>query len=211
MYARAVGWLQRHLGLTLCRVVSRPLDPAPSDHGRLAHVRYAVMKADELIAHCADRELELSSAQVRAAFARGDLCVGALDGETLVGYEWFAFGPTPHVKGVCVEFDFGARYGYKQFVRPAYRGRRIAAGLSSHGDYWCMRRGCNRTVAFIQLENFASWRASARLGSRTVGYAGYLDLFGVVLPFRTRGARDLGFRFYKLTLAPIATSAAAPS
>jgi hypothetical protein len=180
------------LGLYLCRVVSRPLGCAPIPPGV---VRYCLMGERDLLPHCADAELELPERHVRAAFSRGDFCVGALAGERLVGYEWLAFRPTPHIDGLWVGFDAGSRYGYKKFVRPECRGRRIAAGLSAYGDALSLSQGCTRTIAFIELDNDASWRASARLGSKTIGYAGYLKLFDTFFPFRSKGAKALGFRF----------------
>ncbi|MEO8157955.1 MAG: GNAT family N-acetyltransferase [Betaproteobacteria bacterium] len=154
------------------------------------------MSEGGLLPHCADAGLQLTESHVRAAYGRGDLCVAAFDGDYLVGYQWFAFGPTPHIDGVWVDFNTSVRYGYKQFVRPEYRGRHIAAGLSTHCDRTCVQRGCLRTVSFIDLENDASWRATSRLGSRAVGYAGYVSLFGLFFAFRTAGARVCGFRFY---------------
>jgi GNAT superfamily N-acetyltransferase len=188
--------LQRRLGLSLCRVVSRPLRAGPQPQAGQGGIRYARMSELEMLEHCADAQLELTQRQVRDAFARGDVCIGALDGRRLAGYEWLGFGPTPHLNAIWVDFSAQARYGYKKFVRPEYRGQRIAAGLSSHGDELCMRRGRNRTIGFIALDNRASRRASARLGGRTVGYAGYLQWLGVVLPFRSPGAVRAGFRFY---------------
>jgi GNAT superfamily N-acetyltransferase len=200
--------MRKYLGLHLCRVVSRPLRPeaSPPDN---SNIRYCLMDEWQLLPHCADADLDLSERHVRSAFARGDLCAGGLDGELLVGYEWFAFGPTPHTNGVWVGFNPGARYGYKKFVRPEYRGRRIAAGLSAYGDQWCVRRGCSRTVAIINLDNEASWRASARLGSRTTGYAGYFRLFDTFIDFSSAGAKALGFRFSVPAGAPVAAAVSA--
>jgi GNAT superfamily N-acetyltransferase len=200
MLIRAV----RYLGLYLCRIVSRPLG---CEHTPPGPIGYCLMNERDLLPHCADADLELSEGHVRAAFSRGDLCVGAFAGGRLVGYEWLAFRRTPHMDGIWVEFDPGSRYGYKKFVRPEFRGRHIAAGLSAYGDPWCLRRGCSRTIAFIELDNDASWRAAARLGSRTIGYAGYLKLFDTFVAFRSKGARALGFRFE----VPARALASAPS
>jgi GNAT superfamily N-acetyltransferase len=182
----------RLLGLYLCRVVSRPLGCEQAPQGP---IRYCLIGERDLLPHCADAALELSERHVRSASSRGDLCVAAFEGERLVGYEWLAFRRTPHIDGVWVDFDPGSRYGYKKFVRRELRGRHIAAGLSAYGDPWCLRRGCTRTIAFIDLDNDPSWRASARLGSRTIGYAGYLKLFGIFVAFRSKGVKALGFRF----------------
>ena len=190
----------RYLGLYLCRVVSRPLGCEQTPPGP---IHYCLMGERDLLPHCADADLELSERHVRSAFSRGDLCVGAFAGERLVGYEWLAFRATPHIDGVWVDFDPGSRYGYKKFVLPEFRGQRIAAGLSAYGDPSCLRRGCTRTIAFLDLDNDASWRASARLGSRTIGYAGYLKLFDIFIAFRTGGAKALGFRFSVPAGAPL--------
>lgn len=194
--AKLLPRLKRHCGLEICRVVGRPLlrDRAPSPP---AGIHFGIVNEAQLLPHCAHAELELSERHVREASARGDLCVGAFDGGRLVGYQWLAFRPTPHVGGVWVEFDPRARYSYKKFVHPDYRGQRIAAGLSSHADGLCRLLGRRATVGFIRLDNHASWRASARLGSRTIGYAGYFSLGSGFLAFRSSGARRCGFRFFR--------------
>lgn len=192
-----VSCLRRFVGLHITRVASRPLSENPYGvSGPRAPISYHLMNEGGLLPHCADAGLQLTESHVRAAYGRGDLCVAAFDGDCLVGYQWLAFGPTPHIDGVWVDFNTSVRYGYKQFVRPEYRGRHIAAGLSTHFDRTCMQRGCLRAVSFIDLDNEASWRAASRLGNRTVGYAGYVSLFGLFLAFRTAGARVCGFRFY---------------
>lgn len=189
--------LQRLLNLEVCRVVTRPLCGDPRPQGTADEILVRLMTQAALLPHCADPELELPEPQVRAAFGRGDLCVGALHGAKLVGYQWLAFGPTPHVDGIWVEFDPRSRYSYKKFVRPQYRGRRIAARLSRHADALCRHRGRGATVSFIDLHNRASWRSSARLGSRTAGYAGYLRFGDVFIALRSPGAKRCAFRFYR--------------
>src|SRR5687767_891670 len=53
----------------------------------------------ELLALCADPELELREAMVR----EGNTCVGAFAGGELAGYVWFAYRNAPHVNGVRVD------------------------------------------------------------------------------------------------------------
>lgn len=192
-----INWLRRYVGLHLCRIVSRPLSEDPIAVTPLnPGISYRLIGDCELLQHCADPELDLPEHHVRRACRRGDLCVAAFHGTQFVGYQWFAFGPTPHVNGIWVDFDAGACYSYKKFVRPQYRGQRIAAGLTTYGGCSCMQRGYRRTVAFINLDNEASWRAASRVGNRTVGYAGYVNWLGLFLSFRTPGATSYGFRFY---------------
>jgi GNAT superfamily N-acetyltransferase len=196
MYAKISILLQRHLGLSLYQVLSRPLDPAAGATAA-GPVRFTLLSENELLPHCADPELELSARTVRAAFARGDLCAGALEGGRLLGYAWFAFGATPESAGAWVEFDARSRYTYKHFVRRACRGRRIAAGLLAAADALCVERGCNRCVTLIYTYNRASIRASERTGARTAGYVATLRLFGRLLCWRSPGARREGVRVFK--------------
>jgi GNAT superfamily N-acetyltransferase len=188
--------LKRYLGLWICRVMSRPLGGvAPGAHN--PQVANRLMTEAEMLGYCDDCELELTPEKVRSAFGRGALCVGALHDDALLGYIWLAFGSTPHVGGVWVDFPPDARYSYKSFVRPLWRGRRIAAGLAAHADELCLKRGRTRTVAFIELHNYASIRSAERMGTKTVGFAGYLICLGMVLAFHSPGARRFGFRFHK--------------
>ena len=82
-------------------------------------------------------------------------------------------------------------------MRPADRGRRVAAGLLPAGDALCRERGRSGCVTLIHTHNGASIRASARAGSSLVGYAAYLKVFGRVLCWYSPGARALGLRFFR--------------
>ena len=88
--------------LHVLRVFSRPL---------LAHARSAPppgldlrpLGLAELISHSRDPKLDLREAMIRESLQRGGLCLGALDGNTLAGYVWFAYGVAPHVDGIWVK------------------------------------------------------------------------------------------------------------
>jgi GNAT superfamily N-acetyltransferase len=198
MFEKVMKRLERHLGLSVFRVLSRPLDleaapPAPV----IGALRFTRMSEEELLPHCADAELELSATSVRAALARGDVCVGALLEGRLLGYAWFAFGATPESGGVWLEFGPRVRYSYKHFVRPGCRGQRIAAGLLPAADALCAERGRTHCLTLIHPHNRASIRASERSGARSVGYAACLKVFGRLLCWRSAGAQGLGLRFFR--------------
>jgi len=199
MLGRLVAWiakrLSRHAGICLSRVVVRPLAVfgATCVHGE---VRCRLVKERELLCWCVDAALELTAAQVRAAFARGDLCIGAYDGERLVGYEWLGFGPTPHVGGLWVQFSPHDCYMYKKFVLPAYRGHGIANLLDFKADEIAALYERERIICVIDLQNWASWRSAKRGLSWAAGYIGFIALFGLSIPFRTAGTTREGFRFF---------------
>jgi GNAT superfamily N-acetyltransferase len=188
--------LQRHFGLNFYRVLVRTLEPAAAGAAPAA-IRFALLEEAELLAHCRDPELELSAASVRDSFARGDVCAGALEGERLLGYAWFAFGATPESGGTWIDFAPGAIYTYRHFVRPGHRGRRIAAGLLPAADACAAQRGREICLTLIYTHNRASIRATERSGSRTVGYAACLRLFGRLLCWRSAGARRHALRFFR--------------
>ena len=187
--------LARRAGIRVSRVVVRALPGfAPEAPG--CAIRCAPMKRRELLRWCADAGLELSEQHVRLALDRGDLCLGAYDGERLVGYQWIGFGPTPHVAGLWVRVRTGDCYIYKKFVHRDYRGLRIAGVLNSEANVIAERHGCERVICLVDLHNTASWQVAKRCGSWTAGYAGYLAWFGISIPFRSGGAAEQGFTLY---------------
>lgn len=195
-YALVMVRLHRHFGLAVCRVTARPLTDAPAPASSQPW-QYQLLTEAELVQFSRDPELEMTPEFIRAAAKRGDICVGALRNQVLVGYSWFAFETAPHLDGLWVAFPRGARYGYKSFVRPAFRGAGLMTSISLYSDAICRARGKTSGIGFIDTHNFASYRAAHRSGGRTVGYAGYLNCSGRTFTFRSAGAKRHGFRFYK--------------
>lgn len=188
-------WLRSWLGLHLVRVLAMPLDHPRSLKAEHPGLDYAVMARAEVLPWCKDPELELDEERVRAAYRRGDVCVGVSEQGRPVGYVWFAFGAAPHIGGVWVQVDAFARYFYKSFVRPSHRGRQIAPELYRRASDICPRRGRILDVLAIDVDNSRSLRASLAAGHLPVGYAGFAGGLGRVLTFRSAGARRCGFEF----------------
>lgn len=196
MLARALSWIRRRLGVNICRVLARPLASGTVAVVRYPNLVYRVADEAELLEAAADGALDLNPLQVRAAFRRGDSCVACFDGGGIIGYVWYAFGTAPHGEGIWVNFDAGARYAYKAFIHPAYRGKRLGLELYGRAGEICPRQGCELGVSLIYLDNTPSLRAATKVGWRTVGYAGYLRGWGIFRSFSTPGARRRGVRFY---------------
>jgi GNAT superfamily N-acetyltransferase len=194
---RRVGMMTRLLrraGLFSFQVLMRPLAaraaaPAPG-------VAFRILEQND-VGLFADGELEVDEAKAREAFARGEVCVGALLGDALVGYAWFARDPAPHVDGIWMEFDRAAIYTYRAFVKPSARGRGIAPVLYNFADAQFMDAGRRYTILCIDVANRASLAAAERSGASAVGRAGYWRGFGGFAAFRSAGAAAVGFRFFK--------------
>lgn len=194
MLARALSFLRRRFGINLCRVLARrPGGARPPDSPGL---EYRLARESELLAAALDPALEIDPAAVRAALRCGDLCVGCFEGDRLVGYLWYAFGSAPHSGGLRVEFDSAvARYAYRAFSHPAYRGQGIGRSLFRRAGEICPRHGRNQDLCLIYMDNPASRRAALNAGWREEGYAGYLLWRGLFLDFRSPGARRHAVRF----------------
>jgi GNAT superfamily N-acetyltransferase len=195
--ARPWGSIMRRIRpwLYLAHVTTRPLYEIP----RLLppegiEVRYPTR---EELHDAADRgDMMLDKQRVDDSLARGDLCSVAFDGKKLIGYAWNAFRTAPHVDDIWIEFQAPYRYGYKSFVLPEYRGRRISNGTAPHSDADSIRQGFTHAISFVETHNYKSIRANCRHpGRRFEGIAGYFRLFGKVFPFRSPPVKRLGFRF----------------
>ncbi len=181
--------------LRLCRVLVR--DPDEGDVHAPEGVSIRAATREDLLRAAAQGFGDLRVDFVDAALARGDVCVAAFHGNDIVAYVWRSFSTAPHGDGLWVRVDHPYWYTYKSFTRPDFRGRRLNGVLTLYGDHVCRDRGCEHGVGFIDVGNRASLRASLRIGTRVVGYAGYLRLFGRSHPFRTPGVRAHTFRFYR--------------
>lgn len=186
--------LRRRFGLHYYYLLLQPLAAAPR-LGAPSGPACRILEEQDLLAYCADPELDLREQAVRAALAAGEVCVGALEDGRLAGYLWYSFGRAAHVEGVRVEVGPRLRYAYKVHVRPGARGRGIARALIVRGARLCPRRGRDLGASFVAPDNRPSLRAYAAAGWRRAGYAGYLRSLGRFSAFGSAGAVRLGARF----------------
>jgi GNAT superfamily N-acetyltransferase len=194
-YALAMQQLGRRCGLHVFRVLRTPLDPAaprPDSPG----IEIRLMSASDITARCGDPGLDLSRDRVREALLRGDVCVGALQNGELIGYVWFAYRTAPHVGGVWVDFPPQAVYRYKSFVRPEWRGKRIAALLYGFANRLFAEKGRQHVLLCIATHNFASIAAATRAGAQTVGHLAYWQLGRRFLSFHSGAVVRQGLRFF---------------
>ena len=181
--------------LSVCEISIRQLDPSGRDSAP-SRFPQRVATREELL-RAADRMPDqLSDSFVAAALARGDVCYAIFDEfDEMAAFGWRSYSTAPHADGLWVGFQHPYRYGYKAYTLPRYRGQHIRNARAL--DYICLDRGKTHAIGFVELHNFPSIEAGKRARNQRIGYAGYMNAFGWTIPFRTRGARRHGFRFYR--------------
>ena len=188
-----MGRFARHAGLHVFRIFSRRLEAGAP--GRPGPLEYRLMEEGDVLPLCADTSLDLAASKVRAAYGRGDLCIAAFERGDLAGYCWFAFSAAPHMDRSWLDFPPELVYTYKSYVRPAFRGRGIAAGLYRFADPVFLERGRKTALICVESHNWPSIAAAARGGFSAAGYAAYIG--GARLrAWCSRTAAGLGLRFY---------------
>jgi GNAT superfamily N-acetyltransferase len=195
LHASLAGRLRRHAGLRVFRMFSRPLASEPL-RALPEGVELRLLREREVLELCRDAQLDLRQESVAAAYARGDLCVGAFDAETVAGYCWFAFAPLPHLDGVWVRFAGSVAWVYKSLVRPSHRGRGIAPALYRVADDACLERGRSYSLICVESHNRPSDRAALRAGYAAAGYAGYLLRGSRLLTWSSAAAKGQGVSFF---------------
>jgi ribosomal protein S18 acetylase RimI-like enzyme len=199
----------RLAGLHVYRVMVREL-AAGDAWIAVPGIELRLMKPLELLPYCAHAELELVPAALRDAQARGEGCIGALQGTQLAGYLWYAFGPAPHTRGTWTEVPQGTAYLFRTYVQPAFRGRGIATALFRRADAAFLPSPCRRALACVELHNYASAAALRSAGFRSAGTVATLQppvgQGARLLQWRSAGAARTGFRFRATPAARTALS-----
>jgi GNAT superfamily N-acetyltransferase len=196
VYRALMQQVAKRGGLHVLRVFCRELGSAARSATRPA-LDLRPLAPAELLSHCRDPELDLREAMIQEALARGDVCLGALDGSALLGYVWFAYQTAPHVDGIWVRVPPRAVYRFKSFVRPSFRGMGIAAALYGAADVFVGRPGRAAVVDCIGVQNAASIAATLKSGSRPLGALAYWHAGRYFVAFHSRRVRRLGLRFYR--------------
>jgi len=216
LYLRAMRRVEKRLGFRLFVIHTRRLDPNTREEETPTGCSARLLTVDELIKFALDPALDLDSDAVAGAYARGDVCFGYLEQDTLVAYTWKSTVPTRAEDGLWVRFGEGYSYGYKAFTLPSHRGRHLQEHLIHASEHWRMSHGSRYNIGYIDLLNLSSIAADRRYGNRAIGYAGYIKWFGLTFPFRSRGVKSSGFQFFipepaRAPTIPTPTATSVPS
>jgi hypothetical protein len=187
--------LQRHCGLVFCAVITRPLRTSVPPLAENSGSEYRFLSEQELIKFAKNSELQIKPSVIKAAFAKGDTCTGAINNGRLIAYLWRAYSPTKYTDGLWIDFGPQARYSYDSFTLPQHRGQRVLTTLSLSTDA-LDQRGRKNSIAFIETHNYSSLKNAEFSGNTIVGYAGYWHFFGKYYTFHSIGAKKEGFRFF---------------
>lgn len=124
-----------------------------------------------------------------------DLCYGAIHGDRLASYGWYALHSVEpeHCAGTALGLPRDMAYLYRGFTHPDFRGQRLYGACMG----WALkalqeRFGVNRLLAFVYWNNGPSLSSCVRLGYERLG----LLMVGRDGPVRVPSeARKLGVTF----------------
>jgi ribosomal protein S18 acetylase RimI-like enzyme len=100
-----------------------------------------------------------------------DFCYGAIHGDRLASYGWYALGSVEpeHAAGAALGLPPDVAYMYKVFTHPDFRGRRLNAACMEGALEALGPRGVDRLVSLVYWSNEPSLRSCERLGFRRLG------------------------------------------
>ena len=180
---------------TIFRITTRPLGDENHEVS-LVDRECRILTAEEARSLPAQLPDQVSVQFVEEALERGDICLATLVEDRIVGFIWRSYSTAPHTDNLWVRFKAPYRYGYKLYVLPEYRGKRIFDDSAS--DHYCLAQGMTHTVGFVERHNLASLRRQDRAQRHTThGHVFMLRLFGKRWLLHTPGVKALGFEFYE--------------
>lgn len=207
-YARRWGWRRTtchvimraariYLGFNVFAARARVTTTEISSPSKLPELKFRQIESSALLSLTDDPELDLGREFVQAALKRGDLAFGAFDESLLVAYVWRSTTSAPHTDKLWVKVDRPYCYSYKSFSRNDYRGNHIVPALVLYSDREMLNFKYTHRVGFIAVTNFASLAMGDHMGTRTIGYIGYLEWFGRYFLFRTKSVAEIGAEFFE--------------
>lgn len=197
IYVRVMQGLSAYLGIHLCVVRATPIVEDPHYPTAPTHISLRELSNQDLLEATQIPELELCRDFVEAADERGDLAFGAFDGPELVALVWRTLAAAPHIDGLSVRVNRPYNYVYKSFTRPSHRGQHLGPTLILYSDLKLLKLGYTHRAGFIDTWNLASLATGKHMGSRFLGYAGYVKWFGRYFPFRSPAVKNIGFEFFE--------------
>jgi hypothetical protein len=113
-------------------------------------------------------------------FAHGDLCVVAMMGSLIVGYEWFSEA-AEHIEavwGLTIAIPRNFVYAYDAYIDPAYRNTGIWLRFKGFLGHWMSIHDKSGVLTFVDDGNWASLNTHRRFGFVPTSTVFVLKVFG---------------------------------
>ncbi|MBA3540748.1 MAG: GNAT family acetyltransferase [Deltaproteobacteria bacterium] len=159
------------------------------------------------LSHVSDSDMDQTF--VRSAIGGGDRCYGALDGDILASYGWYATKPTEVTEGLELRFSDQWAYMYKGYTPKAYRGRRLHGIGMARAMMAFVDEGYKGLVSYVDAANEASLKSCARLGYQTFGTLMAAQVRSSWLTHATRGCEPYQIQLAATRSAPTTMANAA--
>jgi len=150
------------------------------------------LNVDELASFSRDSANLLSPELVAQGEARGDTCIGVLDGSELASFCWYSQQPTVLEDGTTVHFPRHHAYAFHGYTKPAYRGKDLLGHGLTIGSPYFAEHGVNELIGLVDWANYASLASVFRTGFQTRGFAMRWERGGRSSYWTSPGCRRLG-------------------
>jgi hypothetical protein len=137
--------------------------------GRETSYTIRLLSPDEVLDFSDDPDNLLPPAFVAETAAKGDWCVGVLDGDGLASYGWYSSRPTVVDRDMTIHFSADYVYMYHGYTRPSYRGLNLHGLGLARAPALFSERGYAGVVTLADWANYASVRSAYRTGFSRVG------------------------------------------
>ena len=139
----------------------------------------------------------LSAEFLEAAYAKGDDGIAAFYDDELVAYKFAARGRVQLTQQLDAIVPEGFRTTYKAWTHMEHRRKNLTNHLSYKLGNACWDRNYReRAIWYIETTNYASrlhGHLNPKIWSLSMGYFGWITLFGREIPFNSRWAKRIGF------------------
>lgn len=115
---------------------------------------------------------------IAARFARGDVCLAAINKGCFAGFLWLAFGAYDEDEVRC-RYELAGRelsWDYDIHIEPRFRMGRTFLRLWDKANQLLRQRGINWSISRISAFNPTSLNSHSRLGTRQLGTATFIVL-----------------------------------
>ena len=175
MENRLASYLQSHFGIHSYRVFSRDLGGAvPGAHD----LRCRLLDISEIRALASVTAFGLNDAFIEQAGERGDVCVGAFDGERAVACAWIAFSQAL-CGSIWIGLDAHACSLYRLKVEAQWQQRPVRQRLMVAADDLCQLAGRDRSLSFVLVGDTELQADLEGIGARCIAEAHYSPRTGM--------------------------------